>query len=115
MGESFVKWIRPAGCVIVLLFSVVFTVMLFTSKGTPVAGYTAPESSEYYSGHITELADEIEASLVPLLDVDAENVTVYTDDGRVVIISDETELNKIRFAAIYYYDEELFEFIESGE
>ncbi|MGM9521127.1 MAG: hypothetical protein ACI3VB_01440 [Oscillospiraceae bacterium] len=112
-GQAFVKWLRPAGCVLFLGLFITVTVILFTAKGTPVEGYTAPQSSEYYSEHLDELAREINENLIPLLDIPwakAERT------GDVVTICAEGEsLSTVRFAVIHYYDVELFEFLSSDE
>ncbi len=111
-GQAFVKWLRPAGCAVFLIFGIAFTISLFTAKGTPVEGYSAPEDSSYYMEHPEELCLELRENLFPKLDID---VTVQPggDGSHVVVLSASREdLRTARLALIYYYDEELFEFTE---
>ena len=53
-GEQFVKWIKPAGCVLFLGIFAAFLVICFTAKA-PVEGYTVPHDSQYYAQHLDEL------------------------------------------------------------
>lgn len=108
-GESFVKWLRPFGCVLFLGMGILITVMLFTVKGTPVEGYTPPQSSEYYSENPDELSEEIRENLLPLIGCDAE---CGVRDGKVVVTVSEKDIVSVRSGIIYYYDENLFEFNE---
>lgn len=105
-GQDFVRWLRPAGCVLFLALFALVTAILFTSKGTPVAGYEAPNTSEYYAEHLDELADELRDNLFPK--VDAQWVEIRSDGGSVVITAAEEDIYVLRPAALHYYDAALF-------
>ncbi len=111
-GQAFVKWLRPAGCAVFLIFGIAFSISLFTAKGTPVAGYSAPEDSSYYMEHLEELCQELRENLFPKLQVEV-TAQLSEDGNRVMVLSSSREdLHTVRLALIYYYDEELFEFSE---
>ena len=108
-GQSFVKWLRPAGCVLFLGLFIAVTVILLTDRGAPVEGYSPPESSEYYAQHLDELAQELEENLLPLFEGIDANCRV--EDGTVVVTVPEDELFTVLRGVIYYYDQDLFEFV----
>ena len=108
-GQSFAKWLKPAGCLLFLGLFIAVTVILFTDRGTPVEGYSAPESSEYYAQHLDELAAELEENLLPRFEGIEAHCRVQ--DGAVVVTVPEDELFTVLSGVIYYYDQELFEFV----
>ena len=111
-GQAFVKWLRPAGCVLFLGMFILVTALLFTAKGSPVEGYTPTESSQYYAEHLDELRAELEENLLPKLDIAGADIEVRGD--RLLITAEAGDLQTLRLAVIHYYDQKLFEFAEWG-
>ncbi len=109
-GSQFVKWLRPAGCAAVLILSVLATVLLFTARGTPVAGYTPAESADYYAEHPEALLREVQTEILPK--IDAEGVELTLSEGTIRVTGPELPLHNARLAIIHYFDEEQFEFTE---
>ena len=108
MGQDFVKMLRPAGAVFVLILAIIATVFMFTARGGQVEGYTPPEDSEYYAAHPEELAEELTTNLLPKLNVG--DVTVELRDGKLLVTAPEKTMNSVKLTLTYYYDKELFEF-----
>ena len=67
-GQSFVKAIKPLGCVLFLILFAVFMVFCFTSKAPLGDKYTCPQTTEYYSEHLDEFEQELKTNLLPLVD-----------------------------------------------
>ena len=114
-GEQFVKRLRPAGCILFLAITVFTVIFCFSSKGLPVKGYSAPETSEYYAQRPEELEKELEDNLIPLLD---GVLSCETEDGKVRIEFDGDKIAAARSHILYYYDSDLFNFVKienSGE
>lgn len=109
-GEEFIKWIRPAGAVLVISLFILVTFMLFTAKGAPVDGYTPSESAEYYSEHLDELCDEINDRLIPKMEL--SDVTAEVTDGKIAVSGEYENVWRLRFAVIHYFNEDLFIFEE---
>lgn len=107
-GQEIVKWLKPAGCALVLFITALAMILLFTAGRDPVKGYIPPQTSEYYSAHPEELKSELEQNVFPALSgvQDCE----VTDGGklRITLIGDDYAV--ARSAILRYYDKELFEF-----
>ena len=103
-GEQFVKWIKPAGCVLFLGIFAAFLVICFTAKA-PVEGYTVPHDSQYYAEHLDELKAELETNLFPKLDGVEE---CYISGDKLTIIIDEQSFEESGKAITHYYGENLF-------
>ena len=112
-GRDFIKKLGPVGCALFLALFILVTVMLFTAKGAPVAGYEAPHSGEYYAEHLDELKAELEENLVPRLGVGRCEIEVSGE--KLIVTASEEDIYKLRPAVIYYYGEELFEFAVSED
>lgn len=112
-GEQFAKWLRPAGCVAVLVMAVIATVLMFTAKGTTVEGYEKPESDAYYKEHMDELLREVETNLLPKAGV--QHVELALENDGITVAGPKMELHNAYLAIIHYYDEDLFEFTEVPE
>lgn len=106
-GQDFVKRIKPLGCAMFLILGIIVTVICFTAKGTPLPGYEAPNTSEYYGGHLEELASEIRENLIPLTEYEA---AVECDGDVIAVAGAEDDINALRPYILHYYDVELFEF-----
>lgn len=108
-GEAFVKQLRPAGCAVFLGIMILTTIMLFTVKGMPIEGYTAPKGSDYYAENLDELSAELNENLLPLID-DGASCTVK--DGKIIVTAPAENMALVHNGIVYYYDEKLFEFNE---
>ncbi len=103
-GEQFVKWIKPAGCVLFLGIFAAFLVICFTAKA-PVEGYTVPHDSQYYAQHLDELKAELETNLFPKLEGIED---CYISGGKLKIIISDAGFEKSNKAITHYYGENLF-------
>ena len=103
-GEQFVKWIKPAGCVLFLGIFAAFLVICFTAKA-PVEGYTVPHDSQYYAQHLDELKTELETNLFPKLEGIED---CYISGDKLKIIISDAGFEKSSKAITHYYGENLF-------
>ena len=103
-GEQFVKWIKPAGCVLFLGIFAAFLVICFTAKA-PVEGYTVPHDSQYYAQHLDELKTELETNLFPRLE-GIEDCDISGDKLKIII--SDAGFEKSSKAITHYYGENLF-------
>ena len=110
IGENFLKMVKPIGAVLCILVSILFIVMGFTSGKNPAPGYNPPNSSEYYSQHLSELEIELEQNLFPSLK-GIENC--YEDNGKICVIIYDKDFIPTRAAILRFYDQELFEFMQA--
>ena len=109
-GESFVKAIKPIGCVLFLILFAAFMVFCFTSEAPLGDKYTCPHTTEYYSEHLDEFEQELEENLLPLVD-GIEDCRISGDKITIVIAPDSfDESSKI---IIHYYGETLFDIQKS--
>lgn len=107
-GQSFVKRIGPAGCVLFLAMAVLVTAICLTSGKDPIPGYAPPQTTAYYAEHPDELAAELETNVFPALadytlsaEAGADAVTVTVESGNFAAA---------RSAILRYFDESLFVF-----
>lgn len=107
-GAQIVRWLKPGGCILVLLLTAIAMLYLFTSGRDPIKGYSPPQSSEYYAQHPEELARELTDNVLPLLS-GAESAEV--SGGRVAVTLTGEDYAVARAAILRYYDQSLFEFI----
>jgi len=106
-GREWAIWLKPGGCILVLLVSVLCVVMMFRSGPEKIDGYAPPESDAYYTQHLDELQIELETNVFPELDgiLDCEN------NGEALVITlEQDEFIKTRAAILQYYGRELFVF-----
>ncbi len=108
-GQEMAKWLKPGGCILVLLLTVLAMVMLFTAGKDPIKGYEPPQSPEYYAQNPEALLDELEANVFPQLTGIGERGV--TEDGRVRITLTGADYAVTRSAILHYYDLSLFEFV----
>ena len=111
-GQEFVRWLKPGGCILVLLISVVVTVMCFISGGPPIKGYKPPHDTQYYSQHLDELRTELEDNVFPVIGGVNES---HVKNGKLYVTIEGATFSVTRSAILYYYDESLFEFVDSSE
>ena len=112
-GEEFVKMIRPFGCVLILVVSVLIFILCLTSGRDPIPGYESPHDTAYYADTadgtealIRELNENVFPHLTGILDC-------YADaEGTVVIVIESDSFAISRSAVLRYFDESLFVFKE---
>ena len=108
-GESFVKMLKPAGCILFLLLFVIFLIFCFTAKA-PLEGYVKPQTTEYYLTHLEELEQELETNMFPRLE-GIEDCYVNGDRLTIIISSDDYEESS--GIITHYYGKELFDIQKS--
>lgn len=106
-GAQIARWLGPVGGGFVLLLSVLMVVYCFTAGANPVPGYTPPHDSDYYAQHLDELAQELNANFLPVLD---ETAHAEVSDGTVTVTASEKEYVPVRGAVLKFYDAALFTF-----
>ena len=92
---------------LVLLLSALMVVFCLTRGANPVPGYTPPHDSDYYAQHLDELAQELNANVLPVLD---ETAHAEVRDGTVTVTASEKEYVPVRGAVLKFYDAALFTF-----
>ena len=106
-GAQIARWLGPVGGGFVLLLSVLMVVFCLTLGANPVPGYTPPHDSDYYAQHLDELAQELNANVLPVLD---ETAHAEVRDGTVTVTASEKEYVPVRGAVLKFYDAALFTF-----
>ncbi len=109
-GQSFVKKIRPVGCVVFLAAFVLLLIYCLAPPGNAAEGYVPPHDSTYYAQNsetLLELKAELEDNLFPMLDCDAG---CAPGDGVLVITVSRSDYAAVRDAVLAYYDRSLFAF-----
>ena len=110
-GAQFVRKIGPFGIIFFLAIFAFFLYWCFTDKpDNLLPGYTAPETSEYYSEHIDELQTELEANVLPRL---PGFVSDEVENGVIVLTFEADNYFNSRYSILEYYDETLFVFERS--
>ena len=92
---------------LVLLLSALMVVYCFTAGANPVPGYTPPHESAYYAEHLDELAQELNANFLPVLD---ETAHAEADGDTVTVTASAKEYVPVRGAVLKFYDAALFTF-----
>ena len=100
-GQSFVKKIRPIGCVLFLLILVCFLAISFLSgKGNVLdtADYTIPETLD--CSDADALGQELSEALLPLLPGNSE---WYVEKGKLHLVFDSTYFPDCRATVLHFY------------
>ena len=105
-GQSFVKAIKPFGCVLFLILFAVFMVFCFTSKAPLGDKYTCPQTTEYYSEHLDEFEQELKTNLLPLVD-GIEDCRRSGD--KITIVIDPESFDASSQIIYHYYGKALFD------
>ncbi len=108
-GFQIVRWLRPFGSGLVILIFILFLVYAFSSGRAPIKGYTPPHDGAYYAEHLDALADELNDTVLPLVDPAAS--AAVTGDTVTVTIGHDSYVTT-RAAVLRYFDAKLFTFQE---
>lgn len=109
-GESFVKAIKPIGCVLFLILFAAFMVFCFTGEAPLGDKYSCPHTTKYYSEHLDEFEKELEDNLLPLVD-GVEDCRINGDKVTIVIAPDSFEASSKIIT--HYYGNTLFDIQKS--
>ena len=101
-GQSFVRFLRPGGCVVVLALFVLFLVYCLAPRSHAVEGYTPVEVTS-----AQELQRELEENLLPRIEPGA---SCKVRDGKAAVTVPAKSFGDVRSAVLYYYDKELLTF-----
>ena len=83
-GFQIVRWLRPFGSGLVLLIFILFLVYALSTGREPIKGYAPPHDGAYYAEHLDALADELNDTVLPLVDP-AASAAVTGDTVTVTI------------------------------
>ncbi len=106
-GQSFVKAIRPLGCVLFLGLAILVAAVCLTSGRKPIPGYEPPMTTEQYAADLSALEAELEENVFPRLEY--EMSAEVTGDAVTVTVEDENFVAG-RAAVLRYFDESLLLF-----
>lgn len=106
-GQSFVKAIRPLGCVVFLGLAVLVTAICFSTGRKPIPGYEPPLTTAEYAADLSLLETELEENVFPALEY--EMSAEVTGDTVTVTVENENFVSG-RAAILRYFDESLFTF-----
>ena len=106
-GQSFVKAIRPLGCVLFLGLAILVAAVCLTSGRKPIPGYEPPMTTEQYAADLSALEAELEGNVFPRLEY--EMSAEVTGDAVTITVEDENFVAG-RAAVLRYFDESLLLF-----
>ena len=106
-GQSFVKAIRPLGCVLFLGLAILVAAVCLTSGRKPIPGYEPPMTTEQYAADLSALEAELEGNVFPRLEY--EMSAEVTGDAVTVTVENENFVAG-RAAVLRYFDESLLLF-----
>lgn len=105
-GQSFVKSIKPIGCVLFLILFAAFMIFCFTAKAPLGDKYVCPQTTEYYSEHLEEFEAELETNLLPLLD-GIEECRIEGD--KILILISPEHCDASSQIIYHYYGKNIFD------
>ena len=106
-GQSFVKSIRPLGCMIFLVVAVLVTALCLTAGREPIPGYCPPEPASY-ADNLPTLVSILEQQVFPALP--EYDMTAAVTGGTVTVTIDDAHFVVGRAAILRYFPEELITF-----
>ncbi len=109
-GEEFAKWLKPGGCILLIVIFVLVLIICFSSGSDPIPGYESPHDAAYYSqddATLTELGQELEQNVFPKLEGEE---SWQVENGVVVVTLEDEQFAVSRSAILRYFDEGLLEF-----
>lgn len=109
-GFQIVRWLRPFGSGLVLLIFILFLVYAFSTGRAPIKGYTPPHDGAYYAEHLDELAEELNGTVLALVDPEA---SAEVTGGVVTVTIPADSFVPTRAAVLRYFDSQLVQFEES--
>ena len=107
-GQEFVRWIRPAGCVLFLVLAVAVGAVCLTAGRDPISDYEPAHDTAWYAQNPEEFCEELEEEVFPHLS--GVRDWRILEDGRVEVTVQEGQLAVTRAALLRYFDEALFVF-----
>lgn len=108
-GKEWAIRLKPAGCIAVLIFSLLCVALMFTSGPDKIEGFEPAQTDAYYAQHLDELQTELETYVFPELE---GVVSCEEGDDALVITLETGEFINTRAAILRYYDQSLFIFEE---
>jgi hypothetical protein len=111
-GQEFARWLKPGGCIVLLLIFIAVLAVCLVSGKNPIPGYKPPQTSEYYSQHLDELQTELEENVFPVIGGVNES---HVQDGKLYVTLEGSTFAVTRSAILRYYDENLFVFVDSAD
>lgn len=106
-GQETVKFLKPFGCILVIVLTIAVMATLLSSTKEPIEGYEPPHDSEYYAMHLDELKTELEENVFPHIGgVDRCEIT----DDTLTIYFEAPDFVIERAGILRYYDVSLFVF-----
>ena len=66
-GQEFVRWIRPAGCVLFLVLAVAVGAVCLTAGRDPIPDYEPAHDTAWYAQNPEEFCEELEEEVFPHL------------------------------------------------
>jgi len=110
-GQEFVRWLKPGGCALVIIITILVIAICFISGRDPIPGFAPAHDTEYYLSNMDDLTSELEENVFPVLDGIKDYSVV---DGKLNITVEGATFAVTRAAILRYYDNELFVFIDSA-
>ena len=95
-----------------ILIFILFLVYAFSTGKEPIKGYDPPQDTEYYAAHLSELAQELNDVVLPLVDPSA---SAEVADGTVKVTITHDRYVQTRAAVLRYFDPSLLTFTEKSE
>ena len=111
-GEDFVKKIGVVGCIMFSVMFILYLVACLSPAPDLLAGYEPPENMEYYAENVTELAEELENNVFPVL---GDDIRCEVEDSIVHVYIPADSFNTVRNAILAHFDASLLEFSEAAQ
>ena len=106
-GQSFVKAIRPAGCVLFLAMAVLMVALCLTAGRDPLQGYHPPERASY-ENDLPLLVSVLETQVFPKLP--QYGMTAEAGEETVTVTVTQGNLQAAEKAILRYFPQDLITF-----